>query len=226
MNQKKTTIKSFLNKNLASKKNALGEIDYPLYYQITYNRKNTQIKSAHNIYLDDLENANSTQNFAMQSEIEIIHKIIAAETTDAQKPFSLQGFKQKHIFYLTTVEKIIQKFLFITLQKAVNQASSEYQNVLKVENNEANVLLLYKACKELIDNIGRYLPEDYKFEIDVLKALVKHQKRNLIVADWMELHTQSELKDNFITYFENQKSAENAIKWVDKTIHQHWMYLF
>ncbi len=224
--QKKITIKTFLNKKLASKKNVLGEIDYPVYYQITYNRKNTQIKSAFNIYVDDLENANSTQNSEIQIEIATIHKIIDLESENLGNSFSLQGLKNKHTFYLTTVEKIVQKFLMITLQKAINQANNEYQNILKIENNDANVVLLYKACKELMDNIGKFLPDDFKFEIDVLKALTKHQKRNLIVADWMETSTQLQLKEDFITYFENTKTADSAIKWIEKIIHQHWKYLF
>lgn len=223
--KKKVTIKPFLNKTLSGIESNFGVKKHPLYYQITYNRKNTQFKSNFDIYVSELEDTTSTESTYIQIEIEVINKIFLQYYLSSDKTFSMIGFKQKHSFYLSSVESIIQKYLYISLQRAIVQSNSDYQNILKIENNESQILLLYKACKELIENFSKYLPEDFKFEIDTLKALSKHQKKNFLVFQWFDSNFNQDLKQDFTDYFGNIKSAENGIKLIDKILNQQLLFI-
>lgn len=222
---KKITVKPFLNKNLAAQNSSFGEKLFPLYYQVTFNRKNTQFKSNFDLYLASIEETNSTEKQQIQTEIDVITKIINTEKDSNSSDYSLMGLKQKHEFYLMPVDKIIQKYLLNILQKAVNQCNSEYKYIFKFENNDSNVILLFKACKELIDNISKYLPDEYKFEIDVLKALIKHQRKGFVIANWMDENIQNELKAEFTSHFENIKTAENAINFIENVVGEKMRYL-
>lgn len=219
MKAKQVSIKSFLNLKLSPIVSNLGQKSYPLYYQITYNRKNTQLKSAFDIYLNDISEANSSQKNAIQQEIINLEKIIQIETKISPRAFSLSGIKNRHSFYLKSIDSIFQEILLQKIQRAVSQSNSEFQSMIKFDGFGVNVLVLYKAIKLLIENINKFFPDEFKTLFEAYKAFLKSHNKSAIIMDWMDDNFKNELKRDFLAYFDgNQKDSEKTYTIIDGII--------
>lgn len=224
MREKQITIKPFLNTKLAAISSNLGQKLFPLYYQITFNRKNTQLKSSFDIYLKSLEDTNSSQKNLIEKEIKNLEKII--QLSNNQTGISLLGIKTKHDFYLKSVDDLLQEVLILKIQRAVSQSNSEFQNVLKFDGVGVNALLVYKATKLLIENINKHLPDDFKMLLDGYKAFVKSHQHAASLMEWLDGSFKNELKREFLAYFEgNQKEADKSFLFIDSIIAERLKYL-
>lgn len=224
MKEKLITIKPFLNTKLSPNGAMLGQKLYPLYYQITYNRNNTQIKSAFEIYLNTIASASSSEKNLMQTEIKNLEKIV--QMNSKAKTISLAGIKTKHAFYLKPIDEIVQEVMIQKIQRAVSQSNSEFQNCIKFEGVGINILLLYKATKLLIENINKFLPEDFKAYLDTYKAFSKSHFSSARVINWIDDTFKNELKREFLSYFEgNQKDAEKSFIIIDTIVAERIKFL-
>lgn len=223
MKEKLITIKPFLNTKLVPIITNFGEKCFPLYYQITFNRNNTQLKSTFEIYLSSLDEANSSQKGLIEKEIKNLQKIVQLEILG--KKISLTGIKNKHTFYLKYIDEVLQEVLIQKIQRAVSHSNSEYQNIIKFEGAAINVMLLHKAIKILIDNYSKYLPEDFKQQIDIYKAFSKSSLYQASIISWLDEHFKNQMKQEFLNYFDgNQKEAEKSFMFIDSIITERIKY--
>lgn len=215
MKDKLITIKPFLNFQLAGIVHSNTVKTLPLYYQITYNRKNTQLKSIFNIYLVDIEDCSKEEESQIIFESDTLKRLIRYESIKNKEEFSLMGIKSKYELYAKPLDVIMQDYLKKRLQKAMSLTGSEFQKILKFDGFDANFLLLLKASKQLIDNLGKYIDEDFKSYIDSYKAFAKSlQNRSLkfeyiSLLDWLDESCMIDLKRNLLEYYKEDATQVN-----------------
>ncbi|MDX2189609.1 MAG: hypothetical protein SFY32_07080 [Bacteroidota bacterium] len=173
MKQKTITVKPFLNKNLNSIEDETGKIAFPLYYQITFERKNTQLKSYYNKYVSSLSLGDKELQRMIEFEKAVLEKIVRKEKLSKGADFQLTGLKATYEVYIKSVDEIFQSYLKKKLIRNISFTYSEFQNVLKFDGFETHFLVLYKAAKKLIDNLNKYCDADFKDEVEAYKCFNK-----------------------------------------------------
>jgi hypothetical protein len=212
LKEKVITIKPFLNIQLAGIRNSDGTTSSPLYYQITYQRKNTQLKSIYNLYLSKLSLLPKEDEIKLRFEMDTLKKLVRHESAKSGIDFNLTGLKNKYEIYVRPVDFILQEHLKKKLLRTITFTGSEYQSVLKFDGFDANFLLLLKASKQLIDNMGKHINSDFKEEIDAYKAFVKSSQSKsqrsefLCLMDWIDGSFKMDLNRSLIEYFEENKN--------------------
>ncbi len=96
--EKKITVKFFLNQALEPATGERGRKLYPLYLQITYNRKNMQFKSRYGLFYKNLKEVSAE---LMTFEVKLLTKIIRYEATG--NGYELKGLKRKYDLYSNSV---------------------------------------------------------------------------------------------------------------------------
>jgi len=215
LKQKKITIKPFLNKNLAPQDT---DCKYPLYYQITYERRNTQVKSHFNTFLIALEGLRGKELEQVKFESNILQRTVAYEQQKIGKAFTLHGIKDKYELYIPSLDALFEMYLKKKLLKAVKCSNSEFLPILKFEGFEVTFTLLYKASKLLVENFNKTLPLEFKEEIEAYQKYTAIKKSTpwLVsydcVMDWLDSDYRAELKNKLTGHFiEKSTSVEKTM---------------
>ena len=181
---------------------------YPLYYQITYERKNTQVKSYFNKYYYSLEEVAEEEPELIRFERNILQRVVSYETTRGNGTFTLSGIKGKYEVYITPLHDIFENSLKKKLLKALKYCQSEFLHILKFEGFDVTFSLLYKAVKLLIKGFDSYLDDDFKIEIAAYQAFLKAEEKEdetyqyVTVLDWLDSDYKIRLQDKFLTNFQ------------------------
>ena len=223
----KITVKPFLNKYLSLKESGY-EDKFPLYYQVTYKRKNTQIKSIFNIYLLILSDISKKEQQIIDFELKNIENTISylAKIQDKNIPFSLQGIKSKYQTFMQDIYVVFENYLKKRLLKVVKYTNTEYLSILKFDGFDVDFLLLLKAVKILNENFNKNIPLDFKEEIDtfqkIIKIIIKKDSDDLnylSLLKWKTENAKVELKNKMIIYFgEEASKSEKTILILDAII--------
>lgn len=165
MKTKKITVKPFLNKKLEPEcSDSTGKDMYPLYYQITYERKNTQIRSYYGFYYDDIKEVKELIEF----ETNMLYNIIRYEATkDETKLYDLKRLKNKYEVYSISIKVAIDDYLKKKLRLAVLKANSKYYKVLSFTGGKLDFKILYEVSEKLMKNLGDFISKEFKHEMDV-----------------------------------------------------------
>ena len=221
--QKKITIKPFLNQKLEPEcSDQDGKTLYPLYIQVTYDRKNTQIRSKYGTYYDDL---NDTMLLNLKEfESKILYKVIEYETRDINRPYDLKGLKNKYDVYSMSIHIVMDDYLKWKLEKALQRTNSELMFVLKYEGFKCNFENLYKAAQLLFKNLAEFIPADFKQEIKAFTLLSKLQPLSRreydfpTVIDWKDESFKSLFEKKLSKELNNKRAVTEMIKITDKII--------
>lgn len=200
----KITVKPFLNKNLPKKseESATGWL-FPLYYQITYQRKNTQIKSFREYYFENLEHVEAQTLELINLEIEALKKTVQWRLRVEKKQFSLSGMKLYFDFCALPVSEVFELYMKRKLQKVIKYAHSEFLPIIKFDGFDVTFLLVYKASQLLIPHLHQMMPKDYKEEVQAFKTWIEYTDKlqilpdKFLVADWLDVSTRKQLMNDF-----------------------------
>lgn len=210
MKHKKITIKPFINKNLAPLENTTK---FPLYFQITFERRNTQVKSHFNSFIDNLDGLKGEEMDLLNFEIDILKRTVGFEYAKVGNSFTLHGIKEKYDLYILDLSFVFESYLKKKLLKAIKYCNSEFLPIIKFEGFEVTFSLLYKASKLLIPNFLKSIPSDFKDEIEAYQQFSIFSKNKLsqslfeCIFDWKEEKIQKELE----TYLTENVSLKPVI---------------
>lgn len=227
MREKKITIKPFLNIQLGAS-GTLTEGNrifktYPLYYKVTFNRKNTQLRSlyAHAGYND----IGSIESGIIDFESKVLNKIIAYETTEKQDDYQLTGLKRKFELYALSIDYVLDTYLRKQLQGAINGTGHPYQFVLTFDNYNINnsIFNIYDACRSLFPNINTYLDTSLLDGMSCFKAyreiigtpMFRYDFHTLI--DWIDGSAKEFLQEGLIKFYETE-NVLSMLNTIDKII--------
>ena len=225
---KKITIKFFLNKYLRPIP-VSGELCYPLYAQITYNRKNTQIKSCYGEYYASYEKMKTENSELLAFEDKIIRNAVTYEINKNSEDFNLLGLGDKYEIFATGIHQILNIYLKMKLKEHLQRDSEpkEFLAVLNFDKQYVDFELLYEAGKRLFNVFESTIEEGFLKEIEVYRAycklyqkILKNKELNFpVVIEWLDGTHLHEITQKFINLYQNDtQKVEFAMQLIDRVV--------
>jgi hypothetical protein len=222
---KKITVKFFLNRLLEPVVQEQKQAYYPLYIQITYNRKNMQFKSMYGEYYKD---ESELPQRLMDFEERVIHQIINYETAQTENDYELKGLKRKFEVYSTSIGHVLERYLKPKLRAAIMKTNDELTTVLAFDTVHATVARLFKAAHLLFKDFDSYLTVKLS---DELNALWNYQKLYPTpkfdysfptVIDWVDDGYRIELDKKLKAVYKNKPEViKKVIALVEQAVADH-----
>jgi hypothetical protein len=214
--EKKITIKFFLNQLIEPVTGEKGQPYYPLYIQVTHNRKNMQLKSKYGLYYRDLT---EVEPGLLKFEERILRDIIAYETgqKSAEDDYDLKGLKRKYDVYSTSVWLALENYLKPKLRSAILKTNHELIAVLQFEQPQATVARLYKAAHLLFKDFDSYLPAKLKEELAAYNHYMPLDPQPVFtytfptVMDWVDGSYKMELEKKIKAAYKNKPEVIKKI---------------
>lgn len=177
MKQRKIGVKFFLNDALKAKEpeNSDYGYAYPLYFQLTYMRKNTQVKSYYGGYFISM--ATVIQPL-MDFESRTIKKILMHLVDEQGEKFTLKGFGDYYEDYCRQIHGVIEKYMRHMLQRELwHTEPYEYVfNLDFVSRGVPGVLkfdTMYEMSKKLYDNFEQNISHKLAHAIKMYKEFMR-----------------------------------------------------
>jgi hypothetical protein len=198
---KKITIKFFLNQLVEAVTDEKGRPSYPLYIQVTYNRKNMQLRSKYAEYYRDLK---EVKPGLMDFEERVLRKIVAYESSTAEEKkteaYDLKGLKRKYEVYSLSIEEALEHYLKPKLRLAILKTNDDLTAVLNFDDVRATVDRLHRAAQMLFINFDPFLSGQLKEDLAAYahyRALFKGPNLSFdfpTIIDWVDGSYKIELE--------------------------------
>lgn len=211
---KKITVKFFLNRLLESATNDKGRESYPLYIQVTYNRKNMQLKSKYAEYYYDL---NEVKPGLMEFEEMVLRKIITHEAGETKGEYDLKGLKRKYEVYSFSLHQAVEQYLKPKLRLAILKTNDELTNVLHFSTPLATVARLHEAARRLFLDFDRHLGSKLEAELTTYEQFLRLDKQPFFtytfptVIDWVDGSYQEVLSMKLKAVYKNQPDTSKRV---------------
>lgn len=226
---KKITVKFFLNKNLhtVSWDNDWG---YPLYTQITYDRKNTQIKCTYGWFYKTIEQVKQDDVHLLPFEEKVLKRTVEHELSIHGDEFKLKGLGKKYDHYSLSIHALFNTYLKMRLKDMLKQAEpAKFLDILHIDKPKVDFFVLYEASQCLFDNFDKLIHKNLKEEMDIYQlyhqlyadAVANTEKKYLfpVVIDWLDGSHLKKLAEQFDDYFKQDKAmVTKALDLIDKII--------
>ena len=191
----KITVTFFLNKNVKPETPSpmIGEGDrYPLYLQVTYNRKNTQFRSFYLGCYASLDEALSGKENTDKRKYEelLIRKVVEYEVRHKGKDFQLKGLNDRYLNYSESIFFTVDQYFRNLIYSAVEKSDTVFKVILVPDNMQnASFDIYYKAAERLVNELNNKLPFDFSEERTMgmeFLAWVDAQKEEIRLIDWLD----------------------------------------
>lgn len=212
--QKKVTVKFFLNKAVEPVSGEKGEKNYPLYVQVTYNRKNMQAKSHYGAYYKSLDEVKPA---LLKFEEKLIRKIIGYEASLWEGDYDLKGLKRKYAVYSISILSAIEAYIKPKLRLAVFKTKNQLSQVLNFNEQLVTVGMLYKAASLLFPDLDKYTGASLQDELNAYDHYVTLQKGPILtynfptIIEWMDGSYKTALTTKLNGGFENNVEISTGI---------------
>ena len=209
----KITVRYFLNQKVKPSRNPiLGDSDlFPLYIQVTYNRKNTQFRSLYKGCWVNLEDAFKQDGEKLDYEESLIRKMIEGEIKTKKEHFQLKGLKDRYVHYSIEISFSVDKYIRNTIFNSADKTGSKFSTILDPFTRPyVTAELYYEASEKLIENFNAYLPKDFKKELIIGEEFIswcKKKKESPRLIEWL-YHT---LSDEYRIFLQEKGDSENQI---------------
>ncbi|MBN8852769.1 MAG: hypothetical protein BGO55_03350 [Sphingobacteriales bacterium 50-39] len=211
---KKITVKFFLNQLLEPATNDKGKEAYPLYIQVTYNRKNMQLKSKYAEYYYDLK---EVKPGLMEFEERILQKIVTHEKSETKGEYDLKGLKRKYEVYSLSIHEAVEDYLKPKLRLAILKTNDELTGVLNFTAPQATTALLHKGARRLFPDFDRYLGAKLQTELAAYEQYRQLYKEPFFtytfpaIIDWVDGSYRGELYKKLNAVYKNNPGAIKGI---------------
>jgi hypothetical protein len=206
---KKITVRFFLNRMLKPITKEKGKELYPLYIQVTYNRKNMQLRSKYGEYYHDLKEAPSG---LLEFEERVLRRIITREASHLEDSYNLKGLRRNYEIYSLSIHQAIEDYLKPKLRAAIRKINSPLTHVLDFDSDRATVPLLQAAAQKLFPDFERRLGTRLRQELAIYEQFLRLYKPPFLnysfpmIIDWSEGGFKEEL--NRKVQLANKNSSE------------------
>jgi len=219
---KKITIKFFLNQVLEPATNQKGKEAYPLYIQVTYNRKNMQLRSRYSDYYYRLDEVKPTM---MEFEEMVLRKIITYEIGEAKGEYDLKGLRRKYDVYSFSIHEAVEEYLKAKLRLAILKTNDELTTVLNFSTPQATVARLYEAARRLFKDFDHHLGAKLKSELINYEQFRGLNKQPILsytfptIIDWVDGSYQEEMIKELNAVYKNQPDVtKQVLSLIDHTV--------
>lgn len=218
--EKKITVKFFLNEAVEPVRGEGKKKYYPLYIQVTYNRKNMQFKSKYSEYYESLDEVKQS---LLRFEERVIKSIVSYEAANVKEEYDLKGLKKKYEVYSTSILEALELYFKPKLRLAVLKTGSELSMVLNFTDVNVTVNLLYKAAQLLFKDFNSYLLDKVKEELNaynhyqnLYRPVLNYNFPTLI--DWVDGSYKRELEKKLDDAFKNKPELKAINALIDHSV--------
>jgi hypothetical protein len=218
--EKKINVKFFLNTLVEPVTGEKGKEYYPLYIQVTYNRKNTQFKSKYGEYYEELKEVKSS---LLTFEERVLRKIIRMEAGDLAD-YDLKGLKRKYDLYSTSIGEAIEYYLKPKLRLAILKTNNELVTVLDFSQIQATVGRLHKAANLLFKDFDKNLNVKLKEELTAYENYYRLYPLPFFdydfptLMDWKDNSYKTELEKKLKASFKKPEIIKGILNLVDHAV--------
>lgn len=220
----KISVRFFLNTNVKPLHiPLLGESNfYPLYVQVTFNRKNTQFRSSHRFTYMSIEEAFSRAGEFLKYEESLIKLIVKYEFIKKGANFDLTGLKDKYRIYTLDVKYYVEKHLRNSISGILTKTRSRFVTILDPSSNyQIPINIYYEAALKLIDNFEKILPENFKKELASGNEFItwsEKKEKSPRVIEWLSQITVEEYKKYLMKKGNSASMINSKLNIIDKAI--------
>lgn len=206
---KKITVKFFLNTHL----NEIlidGRKNYPLYIQITYDRKNTQIKSVYGGFYYNIEQVKEKEANLLSFEERILKKAVRFELLKYGEDFRLKGIGRKYESYCLSTHQLFNTYLKFRFKNLIHKAEpKKFLEILQIEKGKTDIVTIFEASQRLFDNFNDVIDAEFLKELEIYRLYLRDyfsllqagEYRFPVMIDWLEgshrIDWEEKLKNNF-----------------------------
>lgn len=221
---KKVTVKLFLNKNLQTEATGeKGKVYYPLYMLITYNRKNTMIRSKYGMHYRDLK---EVEPGLLDFEEKLMRKTIAYELKNNPGTFELKGLHRKYEKYAVSIHLLFERYLKDQLQHiAIRTKPHEFAFALKFDDPNVTLDTLlgiaqriypdFSLSETLLEEVEIY--NDYRKLYNAVPIILQYPFPTVI--EWLDKSAEMEYRNKLEVVYKNDTDMINAcIALIDKVV--------
>jgi hypothetical protein len=227
---KKITIKFFLNENLKEVETSDKTVGYPLYNQVTYDRKNTQIKCRYGKgYYPNMLEVQQNYGKLLLFEESILKRMVEFEIKRLGVDFHLKGLGKVYDNYSLSIFKLFNSYLKVRLKTILQKAMpDEFLEILQMnENTDFDVL--FRASEKLFDNFKELLMVDFLEEMKLFeiykeichKILDENEYKFPVIMDWLDgshpAFLDKKLKEKYPQNRDYQKKMKDLIEKIITT---------
>ncbi len=221
---KKISVKPFLNMNLIPEcSNSEGKDLYPLYLQITYNRKNTQIRSKYGMYYESLNNPAIRDIIFF--ECSLAEKLVRYEINNTKKEYSLAGLGGRYEVYATSIRIVIGDYLKDKLQFELKKTNSPFYDILNFKNKRKYFEDFYNASLLLFKDFDKKTSTEFKYEVNIYQIYRDFEPISMggynfpTIIDWVYGNYKQQFEQKLVRVLKNNSQIDKTIEFVDKLIH-------
>jgi hypothetical protein len=212
--EKKITVKFFLNEAVEPIMGESKKKHYPLYVQVTYNRKNMQFKSKYSEYYESLHGVKPS---LLTFEEKVIKSVINYEIGKVKADYDLKGLKRKYEVYSVSILEAVEHYLKPKLRTSVFKTNNELSLTLNFDSAHSTTDKLYKAAQLLFKDFDSYLTDKLKEELEAYNHYQKFYRPVLTynfptLIDWADGSYRSELEKKLNDAFKNKPELIKSIK--------------
>jgi hypothetical protein len=225
---KKITVKFFLNKNLHGIEDENKQERKPLYTQITYDRKNTQIKCNYGGYYLNIEQISEESPYLLDFEETILHRTVSYELNRLGIEFRLKGLGKKYEVYCLSIHQLFNSYLKVRLKSVLQRAEPQkFLEILHIEQTQVDFFILYEASLRLFDNLRLVTNQEFLEEMDIYRvyyqlyenALQDNKYQFPVVIDWLEgVHIKQLHEKLKNVSIDNPQMTEKILQLIDKIV--------
>ena len=196
LKEKKITVKFFLNQALEPASDERGMKLYPLYFQVTYNRKNMQAKSRYGLFYKHLKEVPAELT---AFEEKVLTKIIRYEAEGKEESYELKGLKRKYDLYSVSVYQALEAYLKPQLRMAVLKIGGQLATVLDFTQAKVSTCLLHEAATLLFPQFDSSLPHKLRDDLQTYNIFQNLNKEPVLsynfptIIDWLDGSYKAEL---------------------------------
>lgn len=223
---RKITVKFFLNKAVQPYMTN-NKKTYPLYMLITYNRRNTMLKSHYGRYYHNLDEIEKTHYPGfMAFEERIVKKTVAYEINKHGAKFTLKGIHRKYDNYCLDIGDLFSSYLKNSLYTVLLRAEPfEFLKALNFTDQEVSFNTLYTMAKKLYPDINRLLPKDFSEETEIYETFIKlyagsyFQYTFPTIIEWLDKSALDDYEKKLEAVHKNDKrKIAKSISLIDKIV--------
>jgi hypothetical protein len=223
---KKITVKFFLNKLVKPVKENKAST-YPLYMLITYNRRNTSIKSHYGGFYKSLDEAAKTHYpgfFAFEERI--VTKSIEYELVKRGEKFDLKGLHDKYDKYCIGIDLLFGTYMKSALWTILVRCQpQEYSFALNFNDTKVEFVTLYQMALKLYKDFDKLVSKEFKEEIEVYSNFMKLYRGSFFqytfptVIEWLDKSAVEDYRSKLKQiYKKNEAMIEKSISVVNKVV--------
>ncbi|TAE68328.1 MAG: hypothetical protein EAZ85_14295 [Bacteroidetes bacterium] len=228
---KKITIKFFLNTNLQAIAINKNEEGYPLYMQITYDRRNTQIKCRYGAFYTHIDSVKKEQNALLNFEEYLLRRVTEYELKRLETTFQLKGLGDIYDGYSLSIYRLFNSYLKMRVKAVLKEAKpKEFLEIFNLDKSNTAFETIMQAAERLFDNFKTLLEDEIKQEIEIFELykeickeiLVKDDYKFPIIMDWIDgthqLFLTKKLKQKFNNTNDYQAQEQKLLGLLQKII--------